>query len=55
MARGYQQYWGDAAVNDECMTILRKEENGSVDYVILCSFLRRPIHINGKTPSWGSF
>lgn len=33
--RGYQRNWGDGALNDDKICILRKIENGKTNYVII--------------------
>ena len=59
-ARGWQRGWGDAAVMGlpESIEILRREESGRVEYLILGRKLRRPVKlwfdkVTGE--SWGSF
>lgn len=54
--KGFVRNWGDAAVMRwPIMEILRREKDGDVDYVILSMFLRRPVTISGKAPSWGGY
>lgn len=68
VSEGWQQHWGDAAVNAwPFMTILRKEEEQpggviEIRYVILAPcILRRPVEIYASSlsekgiTSWGSY
>lgn len=63
--QGFKRNWGDAAVGSwPKLEILRKEEGGRVEYVILAPLVtRRPVRIyadrneanEGRQWSWGSY
>ena len=55
--RGFVRNWGDAAAMSPHFEVLRKQESGRVEFVILCpTFLRRPLIISTQDESaWGSY
>ena len=59
-AEGWQRRWGDAAVMGlpEGIEILRREDGGRVEYLVLGRKLRRPVTLwfdKGNGESWGSY